>query len=65
MMQLCTKVKNLLKERLENREIYIAIGGLSDSELNTTASSLPIAETTVQGSLSLSGYRNRPQGDSH
>jgi hypothetical protein len=33
MMQLCTKVKNLLKERLENREIYIAIGGLSDSEL--------------------------------
>ncbi|KAJ5285279.1 hypothetical protein N7524_000585 [Penicillium chrysogenum] len=27
MMQLCTKVKNLLKERLENREIYIAIGG--------------------------------------
>ncbi|KAJ5274790.1 hypothetical protein N7497_005396 [Penicillium chrysogenum] len=32
MMQLCTKVKNLLKERLENREIYIAIGGLSDTK---------------------------------
>jgi hypothetical protein len=40
MMQLCTKVKNLLKERLENREIYIAIGGLSDSELNRAYASL-------------------------
>jgi hypothetical protein len=51
-LKLCTKVKNLLKERLENREIYIAIGGLSDSELNRAYASLTGKEEQKQSSRS-------------
>jgi hypothetical protein len=40
LMHLCTKLTNLLKERLENPEIHIAIGKLSDSELNRAYASL-------------------------
>lgn len=39
-MQLVTKLSNVLKERIENPEIYIAMERLSDSEFNRAYASL-------------------------